>query len=71
MRIDAGKVVGIFVCSTEETCCFCDKRIETAEIIKKIGNRFACMPCVDKALEWMVEKWIQKRMAEREPVNAG
>lgn len=62
--------VGIYTCSTTETCCLCDQPIELGATVKQIGSRFATMDCVDKALTWITEKRAAKRVAEQEVLNA-
>jgi hypothetical protein len=62
-NVQPSGVVGIFTCSEPVLCCLCDKPVKLGEFIKRIGDRWADMACVDKALMWMFEAKERKRNA--------
>jgi len=69
-QIVSGSVIGVYVCSTEETCCLCDKRIAVGEHVKQIGREWSCLPCVDRGLKWLLQKREAKKMPPRATVDA-
>jgi hypothetical protein len=53
--------VGIYLADASTVCCLCDSSVPEGDFVKEIGVRFACMPCVDKALVWIVGQRDKKR----------
>jgi hypothetical protein len=47
--------VGVYVADFGHRCCLCSEVIIPGTFVKQIGSGYATMPCVDKALSWMVE----------------
>jgi hypothetical protein len=56
--------VGVYVADYGHRCCLCDEVIVPGTFVKQIGTGYATMPCVDKALSWMVEARERKRVHE-------
>jgi hypothetical protein len=65
----SSSIIGVFICTTEETCCLCDQPIPIDSMAKQIGLNFACWNCVEKALSWMLDKRTEKRMKVQEPAE--
>jgi hypothetical protein len=59
--IQRAEVVGIFIADQDADCCICDEPLQRGEYIKRIGDRYASMPCVDKALVWFVNARDKKK----------
>lgn len=53
--------LGIYIADSGLVCCLCDQPIDQGELVKEIGSRYATLPCVDKALDWIVSARDKKR----------
>jgi hypothetical protein len=62
-RVIAGSAeIGVWTCAQSNTnCCLCDGVIETGKFIYAVGDRWAELACVQKALVWYVGVRDKKR----------
>lgn len=65
MKDTASGLVGIYLAEPATVCCLCDTNVD-GKIVKEIGMQYACIPCVDKALSWMLSKRLEKKEKEQQ-----
>ena len=61
--------VGVYVADFGHRCCLCDEVILPGAFVKRVGDGYATIACVDKALIWMVEARERKRVHESSKRN--